>query len=262
MPDQSVLHAAATVRSVLPDSVDVALVLGSGLGALAERVAALRVLQHRDVPGYPEPAAPGHCGRLVFGMWEEKKVLVLQGRAHRYEGYSAHTVSFPIRLAHALGARALVITNSAGGIHQDLAPGALMLIKGHIAPPACHPLRDIAICASSYDAAWTRRVAERARELGFPLCTGVYGWTLGPSYETKAEIRYFARMGADAIGMSTVDEVSQAHALGMRVLGVSMITNKAAGLGPKRIAHDDVLVVGERMQKPMQRLMQVVLRSL
>ncbi len=262
MPDQSVLHAAATVRSVLPDSVDVAVVLGSGLGAIAEQFAPLRVLQYRDVPGCPLPAVPGHSGRLVFGKWEKMRVLIFQGRVHRYEGYSAHTVSFPIRLAHALGARALVITNSSGGIHQKLASGALMLIEGHIAPPVRHPLRDIAISTNPYDAAWAHRVAEHARDFGFPLHTGVYAWTLGPCYETKAEIRYFARMGADAIGMSTVDEVSHAHALGMRVLGVSMITNKAAGLGPMKVSHDDVLAAGDRAKKPMLRLVQAVLRCL
>lgn len=262
MPDQSVLHAAATVRSVLPESVDAAVVLGSGLGAIAEQFAPLCVLRYHDVPDCPVPAAPGHRGRLVFGVWEKKRVLVLQGRVHRYEGYSAHTVGFPVRLAHALGAQALVITNSAGGIRHDLVPGALMLIEGHIAPPVRHPLRDIAISTNAYDAAWVRRVAEQAGELGIPMHTGVYAWTLGPSFETKAEIRYFARMGADAIGMSTVDEASRAHALGMRVLGVSMITNKAAGLGPKRIAHGDVLSAGDRARKPMQRLLQVALRCL
>lgn len=236
--------------------------LGSGLGAIAEQIAPQHMMRYRDIPGCPAPSAPGHSGRLVFGMWEKRRVLVFQGRVHRYEGYSAHTVSFPIRLAHALGVRALVITNSAGGIHQDLASGALMLIEGHIAPPVDHPLRDIARSTRPYDAAWTQRVAERARALGFLPRAGVYAWALGPSYETKAEIRYFARMGADAIGMSTVDEASCAHALGMRVLGVSMITNKAAGLGPKRIAHDDVLAMGERTKKAMLHLLQVALRCL
>ncbi len=255
-----VSEAVRFVRSAGGEAPEIALILGSGLGALADAVGDASVLDTAGIPGYPRGAVEGHLGRLVFGILEGKKVMVVQGRVHVYEGHSAYAVAFPIRLAYALGARRLLVTNAAGGINRSFAPGTLMFITDHInwtfenprigqnlRPPAhVHPV--------FYDPEWIERAEQVAAAAGIRTRRGVYLWTKGPGYETKAEIRAFTRMGADAVGMSTVPEVIQASVLGMKVLGISTITNPAAGLGAEPLVHEDVLAVGKRMRGDLERL--------
>lgn len=252
----------------------VALVLGSGLGALAESVTDAIVVPTHDIVGYPVSTVAGHQGRLIFGRLEGVAVLIVQGRSHLYEGYGILQITYPIRLMHALGVRRVLLTNAAGGIHPTLSPGTLMFITDHInasgasligfgalprspAPEAVRTRdeRDL------YDMQWLERTEREALRLGISTRRGTYVWTRGPNYETKAEIGAYRRMGGDAVGMSTVPEALQASALGMDVLGISTITNAAAGLSDATLSHDDVLAVGERVRGDLERLVRATLKG-
>ena len=248
---------------------EVALVLGSGLGDLAEAAEDAVAVAAHTLPGYPASTVAGHQGRLVFGRLEGRGVVFVQGRLHLYEGHPMRAVTFPIRLVHALGARSVLVTNAAGGINPLFRPGTIMFITDHLnlsfASPLAGPNRDggprFPDMSAPYDPAWLERAERVALQLGIDTRRGTYLWTHGPSYETKAEIRAFARLGADAVGMSTVPEVLQARYLDLRVLGISTITNPAAGLGTEPLAHEDVLAVGRRMRGALERLLRGILRE-
>ncbi len=278
MPDvptsDAVLHkAVAAVRERADATPQVALILGSGLGALADDAEDATVVPATDVPGYPPSTVAGHDGQLVFGTLEGTDVVFVQGRVHFYEGYPVQRVTFPVRLVHALGAERLLVTNSAGGINRTFGPGTLMFITDHINWTFASPLAGQAVPmrgesggaqatqAPYYDPDWTAWAEAVARAQGIPTRRGVYIWTKGPSYETKAEIRAFAHLGADAVGMSTVPEVIQARQLGMSVLGISTITNPAAGLGAEPLDQDDVLAVGERVRSRLAQLVRSIVRE-
>jgi len=266
-PSSDVQDAIRVIRTQTDRVPEVALVLGSGLGHLAEDAEDAVVFPTHALPGYPRATVAGHEGRLVFGRLEGREVVFVQGRVHLYEGHPVRAVAFPIRLVHALGARRLVVTNAAGGINPSFAPGTLMLITDHInfafANPLVGPNEDggprFPDMSAPYDPDWIDRAEQIALQHGIATRRGVYLWTKGPSYETKAEIRLFARLGADAVGMSTVPEVIQARYLGMQVLGISTITNPAAGLGAEPLAHEDVLEVGQRVRGQLQRLVAAIL---
>jgi len=246
-----------------------ALVLGSGLGSLADLAEAPTVLATASLPGYPHATVAGHRGRLVFGRLEGRDVVFVQGRVHLYEGHPVRAVTFPIRLVHALGARRLLVTNAAGGINPAFVPGTLMFITDHINLAFANPLAGrtedggprFPDMSAPYDPEWLDRAEAVALHHRIATRRGVYLWTLGPSYETKAEIKHFAYLGADAVGMSTVPEVLQARYLGMQVLGISTITNPAAGLGTEPLAHEDVLDVGRRVRERLQRLVAAIIRE-
>ena len=253
---QATRDALAAVRARTDLVPEIALVLGSGLGALADDVEDAVVISTADVPHYPESTVPGHAGRLVLGTLGGRSVLVVQGRVHSYEGHSPREVTFPVRLAHALGARRLLLTNAAGGINPAFRPGTLMLITDHLnltfASPLAGPVGDgeqrFPDLSNPYDEAWRIQSRNIALTLGISYREGVYVWTSGPSYETPAEIRAFAKAGADAVGMSTVPEAIQAAALGLPVLGISTITNPAAGLNADALDHEEVLEVGNSVR--------------
>jgi purine-nucleoside phosphorylase len=249
-------EAVAAVRDRTDLVPELALVLGSGLGALADDVEDAVVIPTADVPHYPRSTVAGHAGRLVLGQLAGRPVLVVQGRVHLYEGHPARALGFPVRLAHALGVRGLVLTNAAGGINPAFGPGTLMLISDHLnlafasplaGPPAGGEVRFLDL-SNPYDESWRKQARNIALTNRIPYREGVYVWVSGPSYETPAEIRYLARAGADAVGMSTVPEAVQAAALGVPVLGISTITNPAAGLQDQVLDHADVLEVGRRVR--------------
>ncbi len=244
---------------------EVALILGSGLGDLADAVEDATAIATTDVPHYPRSTVAGHRGRLVFGRLEGRRVVFVQGRAHLYEGHSLESTTFPVRLVHTLGARRLLVTNAAGGIHRGLRPGTLMLISDHlnmVLRSAISECTNVRRPAHSYDPAWLDDAERVALDLGIRTQRGVYLWSQGPSYETKAEIDAFRFIGADAVGMSTVPEVTQAVALEMAVLGISSITNQAAGLSQERLSHEDVLRVGRTVRADLEALVRGVLRAL
>lgn len=253
---RQIAEAADTIRAHTDLVPDLALVLGSGLGALADEVDDAVVIPTADVPHYPRSTVEGHAGRLVLGTLAGRPVLVIQGRVHLYEGHSPRAVTFPIRLAHALGATGLLLTNAAGGINRGFEPGTLMLITDHLNLAFTSPLSGklpegevrFPDLSNPYNEGWRKSAGNIALTHGIPYREGVYVWTAGPSYETPAEIRFFERAGADAVGMSTVPEALQAAALGMPTLGISTITNLAAGLQGRPLDHSEVMEVGRMVR--------------
>jgi purine-nucleoside phosphorylase len=258
---EAVAAAAAALASRLPQRPAVALVLGSGLGALAEEVEDAVVVPAAEVPGLPVPKVPGHAGALVAGRLGGVPVLVLAGRVHTYEGYSATEVAFATRVAAELGCRALVATNAAGGINPDFRPGDLMVLRDHVNFLFDNPLRggpSFVDLAGAYDADLRAVAARHATAAGAPLREGVYLAAAGPSYETPAEIAIFRSWGVDAVGMSTVPEVIAARAHGLRVAAVSAITNVHRP-GGTPTSHAEVLEVGAQLRPRLRELVLALL---
>ena len=247
-----------------------ALVLGSGLGGLARRIEGARRLAYADIPGFAPTAVPGHEGALLHGTLGGREVIALAGRFHVYEGHAAAQAAFPVRVAHALGARLLILSNAAGGLRRTFRPGQLMLVRDHLNLAFRNPLVGPVVdgdlrfpdMSEPYDPGLNALLRRAASAEGIALEEGVYGWLTGPAYETPAEVRMLARLGADAVGMSTVPEVIVARAMGMRVAAISCITNPAAGLTAKPVVHDEVLEVTARAALDFERLVEGAVRRL
>jgi purine-nucleoside phosphorylase len=256
--------AADSVRALLSlrDKPVAAIILGSGLGGLSADVGDARRIQFRDIPGFPAATVHGHAGQLISGTLAGRQVLALAGRFHLYEGHSARLAGFSVRVLHALGAQTLFVSNAAGGVNRTFAPGDLMSIADHInlmwRNPLEGPLEEgderFPDMSAPYDAALRETLREVALASAIPLREGVYAGLLGPSYETPAEVRMLERIGADAVGMSTVPEVIVARAIGMRVVGVSCITNLASGLSLTPLSHDEVIDTTTRVARRFQTL--------
>ena len=231
----------------------VAIVLGSGLGALAERIERATTVPFAEIPGFHATTVSGHRGALIAGSLAGRDVLALAGRFHMYEGHDARVAAFPVRVAHALGAKVLFVTNAAGGIRRAFVPGDLMIIEDHLNLMFRNPLLGTLQRGDArfpdMSAAWSPRLVallkESARAAGVAVRSGVYAGLLGPSYETPAEVRMLATLGADAVGMSTVPEAIAAAAMGMEVGGISLITNAAAGLSAGALTHAEVEAAGK-----------------
>lgn len=263
--------AAATIRARTGDFHPVAaIVLGSGLGGLAARLHAAAVIPYAEIPGFPAATVAGHAGQLLAGTLAGRPVVALAGRFHMYEGHDAALAAFPARVAHALGAPVLIVSNAAGGIRRSFAPGTLMLIEDHINLMFRNPLigrvepgdERFPDMSDPYDPALRALARGVADARGIALEAGVYAALLGPSYETPAEVRMLARLGADAVGMSTVPEVLVARAIGLRVLGVSCITNPAAGLSETAITHAEVIETTARAAARFEALVEGVVAAL
>ncbi len=248
-----------------------ALVLGSGLGALADTFEAASVVPYEEIEGMPRSSVPGHAGRLVFGRFEGVEAVAMQGRVHLYEGFSPLDVVFGVRLMRRLGAEVLLVTNAAGGIAERLEVGSLMRIEDHLNLTGRNPLvgpeepglgERFVDMTEAYDRRLGALAESVAEEQGVELHRGVYAGLLGPSYETPAEIRMLRTLGADAVGMSTVLEVIAARQMGMRVLGISCITNRAAGLSETPLSHEEVADVAARVEERFGRLVRGVARRL
>jgi purine-nucleoside phosphorylase len=230
----------------------VMLVLGSGLGALADELEDAVRVPFAEIPDFAPATVAGHAGRLVAGRLEGVECIALQGRYHLYEGHPPARVVYPIRAMAALGARTLIVTNAAGGINHTFRAGDLMLIDDHLNFMGQNPLigpvtpgdERFPDMTEPYDRGLQRLAEEAALERGIQTVRGVYAAVTGPSYETPAEIRMLGRLGADAVGMSTVPEVITARALGVRVLGISLITNLAAGISAAPLSHEEVMAAG------------------
>jgi purine-nucleoside phosphorylase len=254
---REVEEAAAAVRSRSTLRPSLAVVLGSGLGAFVKSLERATVIPYASIPHFPVATAVGHVGELAVGICQGVPLLVMAGRVHYYEGYSMAQVVFPIRVLGRLGVKTLILTNAAGSVNTTYKPGELMVIEDHInlmgANPLIGPNEDqlgprFFDMSDAYDPA-LREIAEKACwKAGVTVRKGVYIAVSGPSYETPAEIKMARALGADAVGMSTVPEVIAARHLNMRVLGLSCITNMAAGVLKKKLDHQEVLAVGERVK--------------
>jgi purine-nucleoside phosphorylase len=267
----SVAAATAAVASRLGKlKPRVAIVLGSGLGFLADEVASPIRIAYNTIPGFPEPGVAGHKGLLVGGTLEGVPVIVQAGRFHLYEGHPATVAGLPARVFAELGVEMLIVTNAAGGVRRTFPGGTLMLIADHINLMWRNPLsgqpepgeQRFPIMHEPYDGELRALARNVARELGIRLEEGVYAGLLGPSYETPAEVRMLERLGADAVGMSTVPEVLVARARGIRCLGFSIITNPAAGITGEALSHEEVLAVSERVARQLSVLLKGILRAL
>ena len=245
-------RAADAIRNRIgTETPVVGLILGSGLAGLTERFEDARRVEYSDVPGFPVPSVIGHPGVVVAGMLGGRRAVALAGRFHMYEGHDASLAAFPSRVLAALGADVLFVSNASGGIRRTFRPGDLMVIVDHLNLTGKNPLfgavepGDLRFpdMSEPYDVELRAALHRAGMRAGVPLVDGVYGWTLGPTYETPAEVRMFERMGLDAVGMSTVPEVIAARAAGMRVAGISCVTNLACGITAAPIDHDDVLAV-------------------
>ncbi len=267
-----VARAAGAVRARTPLEPRVALILGSGLGGYADRFGDAVAVDYADLPGFPVSTVEGHAGRLVLGAAAGVPAVAQQGRFHPYEGYSAAQVTFPLRVMHALGARVLVVTNAAGGVDPRLEPGDLMLIEDHVNFQFRSPLRGrgpvvdadrFVDLSEPYSRRLLRTAEATAAELGLVrVRTGTYFGGLGPSYETPAEVRMIRALGGDAVGMSTVPEVIVARHLGMEVLGITCVSNRAAGLSAQPLAHDEVIEVTERVRETFTRYLEALVPRL
>lgn len=249
-----------------------AIVLGSGLGDFANRLGDKVVLPAAEIPNYPTPSVSGHGGNLIFGRIGSTRVLAFQGRVHFYEVGDLNRMLCPVHVAANLGIRKLLVTNAAGGINRHFRPGDLMLITDQINLTFLNPLLPISVSkqfkngwrrnVSSYNTELQKMIEETAREKHIQLRRGIYCGVLGPSYETAAEVEMVRRIGGDAVGMSTVNEVSLAHALGIKVAGISCITNFATGIGTSPLSHDEVTEVADRVNERFANLVSAIVEKL
>jgi purine-nucleoside phosphorylase len=248
-----------------------AVVLGSGLGAFADTLQNQSVIPYSEIPGWPQSTAAGHAGKLVIGEIDGLPVVALAGRVHLYEGYTADQAVFGIRALWKFGVDSIVLTNASGGVNPSFGPGQLVLISDHINLLGQNPLtgpNDDSLgprfpdMTDAYPKTWRRIAHDVGIEMGLDLPEGVYAALPGPSYETPAEIRYLRAIGADLVGMSTVLETIAANHMGMKVLGISCVTNHAAGVTDQKLDHKEVLEVGERVKGTMVELLRRVLPRL
>lgn len=260
--------AADAVRSRLAGfQPEVAVVLGSGLGGFASRVTSPATISYRAIPGFPLPTVQGHAGELIAGRIGARRVLLQSGRFHMYEGHGADLSALPVRVFAELGVRTLVVTNAAGGIRRTFDAGTLMLISDHLNLTGRNALVGEALpgedrfpdMSAAYDPGLRGLARAVAQEKSIPLAEGIYAGLLGPNYETPGEVRMLERLGADAVGMSTVIEVIAARARGMRCLGISTITNLAAGIAPHGLSHAEVMETANKVQQALGDLVEGVL---
>jgi len=259
-------NAAASISERVGSRPTVGIILGSGLGGIAQAIDDATRIPYSGIPGFPTSTVLGHAGELVAGSIGRSRVVALSGRFHIYEGHDARLAGFPVRVLHELGIETLIVSNAAGSARADLLPGTIMLISDHVNLMFRNPLiggleeGDIRFpdMSDPYDLQLRALAREVAREQGVSLAEGVYFGLLGPSYETRAEVRMVARLGADVVGMSTVPEVIVARARGIRVLGFSCVTNFACGLAVAPITHEEVIETTARVGDRMQRLVREV----
>ena len=264
-------HATRVIRSRITVEPRIALVLGSGLGGFADDFEEAVGIPYEDIPGFVRSTAQGHAGRLVIGKIDSVPVLAMQGRVHYYEGYSLEEVTFPVRTFGLLGVKTIVLTNAAGGINVQLTQGALMVISDHLNLMGVNPLRGpnddrfgprFPDMSTVYSAELQALVIDEAKAIGVEVRRGIYGALSGPSYETPAEIHLLRNLGADAVGMSTVPEAIVARHMGLEVLGISCITNMAAGISDDPINHEEVMATGDRVRETFSDLLRRVIAAI
>ncbi|MGQ9632513.1 MAG: purine-nucleoside phosphorylase [bacterium] len=267
MGSDIVSESASILAERVPHPLDVGLILGSGWGDAVEGIRGAVFVPYDEIEAFPHSTAPGHMGRFAAGLLGEKTIIAMQGRPHRYEGYTAQEVALPVRVMAALGAHTLVVTNAAGGVNRSFSAGDIMLIERHIdlmenTIRAIKSQLDAPPDGRYYDEALKEVAISAARKIGIELKRGCYVALTGPSFETPSEIRMIERLGGDAVGMSTVPEVVAAREEGMRILGISCISNMAAGISHKPISHSDVLNTTKSVKDKIRLLIETIIHDI
>lgn len=266
---QKIVEASEYIKSKIQEIPEVAIILGSGLGSLAEDVGNKITIKYSEIPHFPVSTVQGHAGQFVYGELEGKKVILMQGRFHYYEGYDIKTVVMPIRVLKILGIDKLIVTNAAGGVNTNFKAGDLMIIKDHINFSGVNPLigRNIEELgprfpdmSQAYNRELIRIAKDVANENNIDVVEGVYIMLSGPTYETPGEVRMLRVLGADATGMSTVPEVIVANHSGIKVLGISCITNMACGILDQPLSHEEVMETSERVKHEFKTLVRGVIK--
>lgn len=269
--NQQIREAAKFIEDKGVVRPQIGLILGSGLGVLAEEIENPVSIPYEEIPHFPVSTVEGHAGELILGNLEGKSVVVMSGRLHLYEGHEAQKVAFPIRVMKELGIESMIVTNAAGGVNETFEPGDLMVIKDHVNLMFRNPLIGpndndwgprFPDMSEAYDSKLRQLAHQVAKEQGFQLCEGVYCAVLGPSYETPAEIRMIRKLGGDAVGMSTVPEVIVARHAKIRVLGISCISNMAAGILPQPLSHEEVMETANQVKDKFIKLVKGIIRSM
>lgn len=266
---QQIQETASYIRSRMTTSPETAIILGTGLGNLAENISDKTEIPYEEIPHFPVSTVEGHSGKLIFGRLGNKEILAMKGRFHFYEGYSMKEVTYPIRVMRELGIKTLFVSNAAGGTNPEFEIGDLMIISDHINLFPEHPLRGKNIeygprfpdMSEAYDKKLIKRAKEIAKEKGITIREGVYLGTQGPTFETPAEYRMFYRMGADAVGMSTVPEVIVANHCGIRVFGISIITDLGIEGRIVEVSHEDVQIAADAAQPRMTELIKELIKE-
>jgi purine-nucleoside phosphorylase len=269
--EERIRFAANYIEKKIPEAPTIGIILGSGLARISKEVEDRSVIRYRDIHGFPSSMVRGHKGEIICGLCAGKRVIMFNGRFHYYQGYPLQDVVLPVRVANALGVDRLIVTNASGGINRSFSPRDIMLITDHINLLGSNPLagRDssefspiFVDMTEPYDIELVEKVKEVAREFGVDgVKEGVYIATSGPSYETKAEIRFFDTIGADAVGMSTVPEVIVANQVGMKVIGISVIANMACGISETPLSHSEVLENVDSASERLVLLVREIIRS-
>lgn len=268
---QRIDEATNYIAEKLPVKPEVGMILGSGLGVLADLLENPTVIAYKDIPHFPVSTVEGHAGDLVVGTIKGKPVVIMKGRFHGYEGYGAETVTFPVRVMKKLGVSKLVVTNAAGGVNTSYEVGDLMLIKDHINATGRNPLigpnlNELGVRFPDMSEAYSNRLRNLAKQVaseqGVKLQEGVYYGLMGPTYETPAEIRMIRTLGGDSVGMSTVQEVIVARHAGIEVLGFSCISNMAAGILDQPLSHDEVMETTEKVRQKFLNLLMGIIPQL
>lgn len=266
--EERIDSALAAIRQRTSAAPELGLVLGSGLGDFCDRLESRTEVPFGRIPGFPLPTVEGHAGAFVFGTYRGRSLVALRGRIHYYEGFTQQELTLPVRVMAKLGVRTVILTNAAGGVNLDYRPGTLMLIADHINFSGQNPLMGPNLdqfgprfpdMSDVYTKALRERLKPLAAQAGIPLREGVYVMYSGPSYETPAEIRMFRALGGDAVGMSTVPEAIAARHAGLQVMGVSCITNMAAGILPQPLSHAEVVETAGRVKAEFTRLLELMI---
>lgn len=265
---QKIEEAGKYLISKLDFVPDIAVILGSGLGSLAEEIENPKIIKYSDIPHFPVSTVAGHAGQFVCGILNSKKVIMMQGRFHYYEGYTTKQVTLPVRVLNYIGVKTLIVTNAAGGVNTSFKPGELMVITDHISFGAPSPLIGSNMehfgprfpdMSEPYDKELAAAAFKAAEQTGISISKGTYFMMSGPNYETPAEIRMVRKLGADAVGMSTVPEVIAAKHSSMKVLGISCITNMAAGILDQPLNHLEVIETSNRVKDKFIRLVKQII---
>ena len=251
------------ILSRAPFDVDTAIILGSGMGAFADRLNNPINISYNDIPDYPLPTVKGHSGELSIGSIRDIFLVVAKGRFHYYEGYDMETIALPVRLFHSLGIKKLIITNAAGSLSLNIPPGQMMILDSHM---DCTFRKSVSVpkkynSKRYHDPSYTKIAIDSAKKIGIEVSKGTYCWTMGPAYETPDEVYFFQSIGGDAVGMSTVPEIKQAAELDMKILSISTITNYAAGIINKPLSHEEVIHVSSKVKDDFANLLtEIVMR--